>query len=433
MLPLTLPCNMHTDCKGRSLHLDAHENAQRQRYLAILGSQTVYYQEESVPLTALLPLLRETGRRQREKIWRLLAERRAADAVAINDLWEKLLAARSEQARQAGFPDYLSYRASEAVASPEDLRRFHYAIEEWVTPVVLRLHEERRQALGVKRLRPWDLDVDPGGLPPVPATAALVGPRGDVTAGPHELDWASDGDFPDPFDDGAAIAASLLDCAAFPMPTTMPVSLGLVAHRWGHRLVDAGQGTSAPAGLRELAGITAELLFVDRLTVSNDFSGLDINRSRRRLLESVLLRWPIAAMIDAFEQWAYANPDRAADSGLRTAQWRGLWLRFLPGVDWTDLEDTLQHEWQQYHPFVLSPLNAIIPALAQIGASHLWAQAREHPAATMARIRTAAEPGMFVSLRDRYRALDLSFDFDEHALREAVEQIETRLEQFPMG
>ena len=50
---------------------------------------------------------------------------------------------------------------------PDDCFRFHDAIEAAVVPAATRVYERRRAQLGLDRLQPWDLAVDPFDAPPL--------------------------------------------------------------------------------------------------------------------------------------------------------------------------------------------------------------------------------------------------------------------------
>ncbi len=86
-------------------------------------------------------------------------------------LWARFLERAPEDGANAGLPDYRAYRWQQLLRfdyTPEDCRSFHQAIEEVVVPAALRIYESRRQqAWAWNRLRPWDLDVDPFGRPPL--------------------------------------------------------------------------------------------------------------------------------------------------------------------------------------------------------------------------------------------------------------------------
>src|SRR5262249_25030294 len=48
-----------------------------------------------------------------------------------------------------------------------DSIRFQEAVERVVVPLVREIHGRRREMMGVDSLRPWDMDVDPLGRPPL--------------------------------------------------------------------------------------------------------------------------------------------------------------------------------------------------------------------------------------------------------------------------
>jgi oligoendopeptidase F len=106
-------------------------------------------------LTARVDL--DARRRDRERAWRTWADRRVADSVVNDQIWRALLDLRWGEAGERGYLWYRWAQIGRHSASPEDLNRLHYAIEEWVSPVLLRIHEERRVQQRAKTLRPWDV------------------------------------------------------------------------------------------------------------------------------------------------------------------------------------------------------------------------------------------------------------------------------------
>jgi oligoendopeptidase F len=340
------------------------EGALREEYARILESQTVLWQGQETGLRALETVYADPERRTRERSWRLATKRALQDRETIGDLWTGLVRARYRQAVEAGFPDYRSYRWQQlgrADYAPEDCLRLHHAIEEWVAPVVVRRHEERRVRLGLRRLQPWDLQVDPPTLLPEHSQAAATG----STAGsPMERT--------DPPPEFAGIPAMILELQALSYP-------------------EAGSSSAS----------------ADRI-------------------HRILLRLPAAAMTDAFEHWAYAHVEEAADPATCGRQWRSVWLRFLPSVDWSGLDHALEADWQRYSSLFLSPFRSIEHALGLLGAIQIWGVTQHDPAPATAHYRRALSVGS-QSLPDLYAAAGAHFAFDEHTIREAVDAIEDAL------
>ena len=75
-----------------------------------------------------------------------------------------MITLRQEIAHEAGFPSFTeyAYRTRERFDyGVTEATAFQDAIAKVVVPLARQIQEERRKALGVASLRPWDLSVDP--------------------------------------------------------------------------------------------------------------------------------------------------------------------------------------------------------------------------------------------------------------------------------
>src|SRR5262249_21380616 len=112
--------------------------------------------------------LQDSDRARRERAWRAVRSRVLQDGEALAELWGQLVRLRSRIAANAGFDNFRSYRWQQLFRfdyTPDDAKRFHAAIEQVAAPAAVRRRERRRARLGLEKLRPWDLDVDPSGRP----------------------------------------------------------------------------------------------------------------------------------------------------------------------------------------------------------------------------------------------------------------------------
>jgi oligoendopeptidase F len=133
-------------------------------YDKIIGSQTITWEGEEKSVTQLKPVYQDTDPQLRQNAWQLAAKRQLADREAINELWGQFMQLRRKLAANTGYSSYRDYRwiyLKRFDYSPQDCHQFHQAIEEVVVPAALRIYENRRKKLGIKHLRPWDLEVDP--------------------------------------------------------------------------------------------------------------------------------------------------------------------------------------------------------------------------------------------------------------------------------
>src|SRR5271170_6306282 len=146
-----------------------------QQYQKISGGMTVRFDGQEQTLARMGRIQEEPDRPRREAAWKTVTERRLQDVDKLEQLFDQLLVLRNEIAHAAGFPDFRAYTFANYERfdyTPEDCLRFHDAVEHHVVPLARKLQEERRQKLGLEKLRPWDLAVDPDRNPPLHPFAA---------------------------------------------------------------------------------------------------------------------------------------------------------------------------------------------------------------------------------------------------------------------
>ncbi|MDR7587042.1 MAG: M3 family metallopeptidase, partial [Armatimonadota bacterium] len=156
--------------REENIPLETQDALMMKDYQKVTGAMTIAYRGEEITLQQAARFLEEPDRTTRQQVWELISARRLRDAAALDDLYDRMVAVRTRMARHAGFPTYREYafrRRRRFDYTPEDCLRLHESIERTVVPVVRRILEDRRRLLGVDRLRPWDLLVDPRGRPPL--------------------------------------------------------------------------------------------------------------------------------------------------------------------------------------------------------------------------------------------------------------------------
>ena len=159
----------------------------------------------------------------------------------------------------------------------------------------------------------------------------------------------------------------------------------------------------------------------------------DAARARVEHLEGILRFWPYMAVVDAFQHWAYTHPDAAAEPAGCEAAWSGLWRRFMPGVDWSGLDDELADGWRQKVHIFQAPFYYVEYGLAQLGAVQIWRNSLSNQAGALARYRYALSLGCTATLPGLYAAAGARFAFDAPTLREAVELIERTIAEIEGG
>ncbi len=420
------------------------------QYGRIAGAQTVTWDGEEKTLDQLLPLLCETDRAVRERAWRARANRQLADRPAFNALWTEMLALRDRIARNADHPQYLSYMwqvYERFDYTPDDCLRFHDAIESQVVPAARQLRQRQRDRLGVEALRPWDTDVDPHSRPPLRPFSdadALIRTSEAIFT---RVDPALGGFFAD------MRVGALLDlanrrgkapggyCTEYPVsgkPFIFMNAVGLhddvqtLLHEGGHAFhtyeyltLDEYRRVYAPTEFAEVASMSMELLAAPYLTTDHGgfYTPEEAARARSEHLHELIYFLPYMACVDAFQHWAYTHVADALDPANCDATWGALWERFMPGIDYSGLEDVRVTGWHRKLHIFQVPLYYVEYGIAQVGAVQVWMNAMRDQAGAVAAYRRALALGGTEPLPRLFEAAGARLAMDEATLRVEVEAI----------
>ena len=403
-----------------------------QKYQKCIGAMTVVFEGEERTPAQMAPILEETDRERRRTAWELVANRRLEDRDALDDLFDRMIALRDEIAREADHPTFVGYAYKLRERFDYDVeaaKSFQDAIERTVVPLARTLQDERRKALGVETLRPWDLSVDPLGRPP-------LRPFDDV----EKLALGCEAIFSDVDPElGAQFAYlrthALLDLAnrkgkapggyqttleddrlpfIFMNAVGLDGDLRTLLHEGGHafhalaaRGETLGAYRESPIEFCEVAAMTMELLGARNLDM---FYGKDdADRSYRQLLEGIVLILPWIATVDAFQHWIYAHPKHSRTE--RRAAWNELMDRFGGIVDWSGFEAVRSHSWHRQLHIFLYPFYYIEYGIAQLGALQIWSKSLTDRTAAVAGYRRGLSIGGAKPLPELFEAAGAKFDF----------------------
>ncbi|MBZ0276872.1 MAG: M3 family oligoendopeptidase [Anaerolineae bacterium] len=421
----------------------------------IRSLQTVTWAGEERSVVEMAAVYLDTDRAKREQAWRLVAERILQDRAARNHLWRDFMALRGQLAANAGQPDYLAYGWQQLLRldyTPADCVTFHDAIEAVAVPAAARIYEKRRRLLGVDTLRPWDVDCDPLGRPPLrpfqtidelERKAETIFRRVDPVLGDRFQAMRHEGllDL-----DSRRGKMSSAYCASFPVqkrPFVLMNAIGTeedvmtLIHESGHAfhtfenvVLPYHQQLQIGTEFHEVASMTMELLAAPYLSEAEGgfYSSADTRRARIEHLESLILFWPYMAVVDAFQHWAYTHHAAASDPANCDAAWGDLWAHFMVGVDWSGFEDFRVTGWQRKLHIFQNPLYYVDYGLAASGAVQIWRHARNDQAGAIRKYRAALALGGTVSLPELYAAAGAKLAFDRDTLRESVDFITATIE-----
>lgn len=437
--------------RQENLPLLSEEMKLNTEYDKIIGAQTVEWEGQELTILQVQPIFQELDRAKRESAWRLASSRQLVDRQAINALWGKLLAVRTQLAANAGRPDYRAFRWQQMLRfdyTPSDAVRFHEAIEKVVVPAAKRMYEKRRQQLGLETLRPWDLDADTSGKPPLRPFQQVDELKSKVSAMFHRVDPQLGAYFDEMRRD------HLLDlenrkgkapggyCTSFTRERRPFIFMNAVSthddvqtllHEGGHAFhcfetahLPYYQQLELGLEFAEVASMGMELLSAPYLEAKEGgfYSEAEAARARIEHLEGIVRFWPYMAVVDAFQHWVYTHPQQAQDPDQCDAQWGALWDRFMVGVDWSGLEAEKVTGWHRKLHIHQVPFYYIEYGLAQMGAMQVWRNALRDQAEAVAAYRRALSLGGTVTLPELYQTAGARLAFDSGTLQELVDLAE---------
>ena len=423
-------------------------------YDKIIGAQTAEWEGETITLPRLYRELERPDRSTREKAWRIAMDQYLADRPAINKIWKSLFKLRSEIAANADQPDYRAYAWQDQLRleySPDDCLRFHDAIEAVVVPAASRILDRRRATLQLDSLRPWDMQADRLGLPPLePFSTAkeLIDKASSIF---HSVDPELGGYFDTMNSEGlldldnregkapGGYAEYFLNARRpfiFMNAVGTASNVETLLHEGGHAFhvfeftdLPYVQQMTIPHEFAEVASMSMELLSAPYLTAANGgfYSESEAARSRIKHLEGIVLFWPYMAVVDAFQHWAYTNAQLAADPDACDAQWALQWDRFMPDTDYSGLEQEKTTGWHRKLHIFRYPFYYVEYGLARLGSVQIWKNAMGDQAGAVKQYREALALGGTVPLVELYQSAGAKLAFDEQTLGEAVSLIESTL------
>jgi oligoendopeptidase F len=415
---------------------------------------TVLYDGQERTMQQMGRFLEEPNRNIREETWLLSESRRQKDRDTLNHVYDQLIALRQRIAENAGFDNYRDYifRKKERFDyTAEDCFSYHEAVEKYIVPLMHELDRERSRGLNVEPLRPWDLAVDPKGLPalrPFKTSSELI--QGCVKVfdkvNPEfaaELRRMTSLDLLD-LDSrkGKAPGGYNMELSEVRLPFVFMNAVGrdgdvwTLLHESGHAfhvfaMRDKGfpyqyRSENVPLEIAEVASQAMEIIGGEHLE-GTFYSKEDAARSKREHLASIvkLLAW--IATIDAFQHWIYTHPNHTRED--RQDQWVKLRKRFGGAENWGGYEEFLESQWQrQLHLFEV-PFYYIEYGIAFMGALGLWTRYRKDPRAAISAYQRALALGGSKPLPELFKTAELPFDFGPRTIEPYAKELRNVLVQ----
>lgn len=425
-------------------------NTETQKYAQLSGAMMVEIDGKELTLQQAGVILQSTDRSKREHAYHKISERRLKDKDALDTLFSGLINLRHQVSINAGqqnFRDYMFKSYGRFDYTPHDCFNFHEAIATEVVPILNQLSKERKQKLGVDKLKPWDKAVDADGLPPLKAFEngkdlteksiecfrkldPFLGQCLSIMKEMGHLDLESrKGKAPGGYNYPLAeIGVPFI----FMNATSTMRDMTTIMHEGGHAVhnfltkdLALADFKSPPMEVAELASMSMELISMKHWDIFFKDEA-ELKRAKREQLEDIIETLPWVATIDQFQHWIYENPNHTPEA--RKQKWNEVFARFADTItDWNGQEIARDYLWQKQLHLYEVPFYYIEYGMAQLGAIALWRNYKQNNQKGLQGYMNALKLGNLNTIPEIYAAAGIKFDFSRSYIKELMDFVREEL------
>ncbi|NBB17927.1 M3 family oligoendopeptidase [Runella sp. CRIBMP] len=437
--------------REENIPIQTQIQTEQAKYGAIVGAMTVNIDGEEVTLQKASDYLQSTDRVLRELVWNKLQVRRFESKDQLDELLNTLRDLRHQLAVNAGFAnfrDYMFAALGRFDYTPQDCFNFHESVAEAVVPMLNDMAAERKEALQLDSLRPWDFKVDPQNRPPlkpfstgeellektITCFTLLNAELGDylrVMKAMGHLDLESrkgkaPGGYNYPLEEIGVPFIFMNATSNLRDLVTLLHEGGHAVHNFVTRDLLLNSFKNPPAEVAELASMSMELLTMDYWNVFFD-NEEDLRRAKIQHLESIIETLPWVATIDKFQHWLYENPAHSIEE--RQTMWLQIYEQFSDSItDWSSFEEFKKYIWQKQLHIYEVPFYYIEYGMAQLGAIGVWRNYKQNPQKGLQGYLNALKLGYTAPISAIYAAANIPFDFSKEYITELMNFVREELE-----
>lgn len=423
---------------------------EQQKYQGITGSMSVILNNQEYTLEQAAVFLKDTDRSVRQTAWEAITARRLQDKVQLDNLFHSLLKLRHQVALNAGFEnfrDYMFQALGRFDYTAADCLNFHKAIEKEIVPILKDQAENRRIALNLSELKPWDMEVDTSGkaaLKPFKNGEELIdksikcfqglspyiGERLEIMKinGFFDVDsrkGKAPGGYNYPLAESGAPFIFMNSAGTFRDLTTMVHEGGHAIHTFITAGLELNDFKHTPSEVAELASMSMELISMDHWDVYFE-NPEDLKRAKKDQLKDVLKTLPWVAVVDQFQHWIYTNPEHSVEE--RSQAWKNIFKAFGNNFsDWSEHPEAQENLWQkQLHIFEV-PFYYIEYGIAQLGAIAVWKNYKKDPEKGLSMYLDALKLGYTKTIKEIYETAGIEFNFSAEYVKELADFVKAEL------
>lgn len=138
------------------------ENALVLEYNKLIAGAKIEFDGKELNLSLLRPYRVSPDRSVREAAWKKTSEFYQENAEKLDEIFDRLVKNRTEQAEKMGYKNYLElgyYRMNRNCYGQKEVEAYRRQVKEYFVPFAEKLHERRRQRLGLDKLKFIDASV----------------------------------------------------------------------------------------------------------------------------------------------------------------------------------------------------------------------------------------------------------------------------------
>lgn len=379
------------------IDLMKEENALVTEYEKLLASAKIEFDGKVLNLSEIHAYQVSQNRAVRKTAWQKTAGFFTANAEKLDELYDKLVKSRTEQAKRLGYKNYvqLGYdRLGRNCYSPAEVKVYREQIVKDLVPVIVKIKENQAKRLGIPDIKFYDdanLFAD-GNPTPKGDKQALVNAAQKMY---HEMS-SQTGKFFDfmvkneLFDleskPGKAGGGYCTDIPDYRCPFIFANFNGtsgdveVLTHEAGHAFASY---VSRNMKIRENATPTMDAAETHSMSMElfsrpwdKNFFQQDTEKFHVFQLESALNFIPYGCMVDEFQESVYENSDMSPKQ--RKQLWANLEKKYRPWIDFDHLEFFQDGGgYQRQHHIYSFPLYYIDYCLAQTVALEFWSQSNK--------------------------------------------------------
>lgn len=443
--------NMELSLKSfdeKLIPLKQEENALTTEYDKLIAGAKIDWEGDTLNLSLMRPYMISVDREVRAKAWNKVAAFFEENAQKLDEIYDKLVKNRDKQAKMMGYDNYLElgyYRMQRNCYGKEDVESFRNQIKKDFVPFATKLHERRRQRLGVDKLSFIDEGVyfKEGNPKPIgtPEEIMAAGQKmyAELSVETKEFfDFMMENELFDVLGRKTKKAGGYM--------TYLPVynapfifanfngtdgDINVITHECGH----AFQGyISGKDPIREHRDITMETAEIHSMSMEfftekwmELFFGDKAEDYRAMHLEDAAAFIPYGCMVDEFQHIVYENPQLTPAE--RKAAWSKLEKEYKPHLDYGDCKFFAEGGyWQRQLHIYDHPLYYIDYCIAQTCALEYKAMMDEDFEAAWAsylKLCKLSASDFFTNLVD---AVGLENPFKDGCIKKVVAKLEETLQ-----